>query len=155
MLRLPRADQERKTMAVAPHDTRSEDVWGVLSNRVRALRRPGLACFVALLFAVTLWPQTQHSITIGWTYTQGADLATGFNVYRATTSGGPYTKLTATPLSINTLTFMDITGVGGTKYFYVVTAVDIGGFESANSPEASASFLALPLAPVGVTAIAK
>lgn len=118
------------------------------------MKRLPLVVLLALL-VLPVWSQTTHSITLGWTYAQGSDLATGFNVYRATTSGGPYTKLTATPLSINTLTYSDISGVGGTKYFYVVTAVDISGFESANSSEASASFLANPAIPAGVTATSK
>lgn len=54
---------------------------------------------------------------------------TGYNVYRATTSGGPYTLLTPTPTT--DLTFGDITLAPGT-YFYVVTAV-AGAVQSANS----------------------
>jgi len=97
-----------------------------------------------------------HSITIGWGYTQGTDLATGFNCYRSTTSGGPYAKLTTTPLALSQLSFADTTGNGGTKYFYVVTAIDSLGVESVNSPEASATFIASsPNAPTGTTATAK
>jgi len=119
------------------------------------IRRLPLIVLIVLL-VLPVWAQTQHSITVAWTYTQGADPATGFFVYRATTSGGPYTKLTnPTPLPITQLTYVDTTGVGGTKYFYTVTAVDAQAFESAMSPEASASFLADPAAPAGVTAIAK
>lgn len=111
--------------------------------------------FLFLLFAVAAWPQTQHSVRIAWTYTQGSDLATGFNVYRATTTGGPYTKQTAMPIPLATLNYSDTTGVGGIKYFYVVTAVDASGSESAFSSEASASFLGNPVAPAGVTATAQ
>jgi len=118
-------------------------------------RRFGISIFAFLLLAVVAWPQTQHSITIGWSYTQGADLATGFNVYRGTTTGGPYTKQNTTPIAVTTLTYVDTAGAGATKYFYVVTAIDSSGFESAFSSEVSATFLSNPLAPAGVTATPK
>lgn len=98
-----------------------------------------------------VWGQTSHSIKIGWTYSQGADTATGFNVYRATTTGGPYTKLNSSPLPIATLSYTDTTGTGGVKYFYVVTAVDALSIESANSAEVSGIFLDRPVTPAGVS----
>jgi hypothetical protein len=114
-----------------------------------------LLVLIALL-VLPVWGQgTPHSITVGWTFAQGTDIATGFNVYRATVSGGPYTKQTATPLPLLTTTYVDTTGVGGTKYFYVVTSIDAQGNESVNSNEASATFLANPAVPQGVTAVAK
>lgn len=129
----------------------------LLRDRTGALRRLGsIGVFCLCLGAVAAWPQTPHSITISWTYTQGTDLATGFNVLRSTTSGGPYTQISpALPLSITTLSYQDSTGVAGTKYFYVVMAVDANGSQSANSTEVSAVFLGNPLAPQGVTATAK
>lgn len=103
----------------------------------------------ALIFA---WPgraQTKtHSITLGWTAGSG-DVT--YNVYRSTTTGTGYAKIGTSA----TTTFTDSSGTGGTKYFYVVTGVDSGGFESVNSNEASASFLALPAAPAGLTATAQ
>ena len=84
--------------------------------------------------------QTQHGISLAWSETNNGDPATGFNVYRATVTGGPYAKITAAPLTATTLTYLDpLSGLtGGTKYFYVVRAVDSLGIESANSSEASA-----------------
>jgi hypothetical protein len=114
--------------------------------------------FVILIGVLVLpvWSQgTQHSITVAWTYAQGSDLATGFNVYRGIATGGPYTKLNASPLAITILSYADSTGTGGIKYFYVVTAVDAVGSESAPSPEASAIFLSNPAVPSAVTATAK
>lgn len=100
--------------------------------------------------------QTAHSILLSWTYTQGTDAGTGFNVYRSTVTGGPYSKLTSAPLAATQLSFTDSTGTGGTKYFYVVTAIDSLGVESANSNESSAIFVSSsPNAPAGLTAIAK
>lgn len=103
----------------------------------------------ALLFA---WPghsQTKsHSIALTWVSGAG-DVS--FNVYRGTVSGGPYTKLTATPLT--SVGYTDTTGAGGTKYFYVVTGLDSTGVESVNSNEASATFLAPPAVPTGLQAV--
>ena len=108
-----------------------------------------------LLVSVAAWPQTQHSITISHgTYVQGTDVATGINVYRAATTGGPYTKLNSTPISL-TASYVDTTCPPATTCFYVETAVDAAGSESANSVESSATLPANPLAVPGVTATAK
>lgn len=115
----------------------------------------GTGIFVFLLAAVAAFPQTQHSIKVAWTYSQGSDQATGFNVYRGTVTGGPYTKQNSSLIPVATLNYMDTTGTGGTTYFYVVTAVDASGSESAFSNQANASFLANPSAPLGVTAVAQ
>lgn len=134
------------------------NVLGMLRGGAGTLRRLGIAALI-LVFGFWILPwhslaQTAHNITVSWTYTQGSDIATGFNVYRGTVSGGPYSKLTATPLSIATLTYADTSGTGGTTYYYVVTAVDATGSESANSAQASAVFLGNPAIPAGVTAVA-
>jgi hypothetical protein len=60
--------------------------------------------------------------------------ATFYNVYRGTTSGGPYTEI-ATGV---TNTYTDTSVVDGTKYYYVMTANN-GTSESLYSPEASAT----------------
>jgi fibronectin type 3 domain-containing protein len=59
----------------------------------------------------------------------------GYNVYRSTTSGGPYTLITSTPVA--GVTYTDTAVQAGVTYFYVVTAVDANGNESAFSNEAS------------------
>jgi len=61
----------------------------------------------------------------------------GYNVYRGTVSGGPYTKINSS--LITGLTYSDSTVVNGTEYYYVATAVDSSGDESVNSNEVSAS----------------
>jgi len=58
----------------------------------------------------------------------------GYNVYRSTVSGGPYTKLSLT-LSPTTLLFTDTTPLSGKQYFYVVTALNTSGAESSASSE--------------------
>lgn len=117
-------------------------------------RLPLLVLLAVLIAPWHVWGQNEHSIQLSWTYSQGSDLTLGFNVYRATTTGGPYTKINSVPVAITALSFTDTTGVTGTKYFYIVTAVDAAGFETQSS-EVSATMLPSPLAPAGVSAVAR
>jgi hypothetical protein len=74
-----------------------------------------------------------HSVTLNWNDSQPV---TGYNVYRGTTSGGPYsTKLTSALLS--TPDYVDTTVQSGATYYYVATAVDANG-ESGYSNQAAA-----------------
>jgi fibronectin type 3 domain-containing protein len=78
--------------------------------------------------------------------------ATSYHVKRSATSGGPYTQIASPPSA----TFTDTALTNGTKYFYVVSAVNSSG-ESANSAEASATPTAqvtTPAAPAGLQATA-
>jgi hypothetical protein len=74
-----------------------------------------------------------HSVDIAWDPSTSATLQ-GYNVYRGTVSGGPYSKISPT-LATSTLLFTDATPVSGKQYFYVVTAVDTSGAESAASSQ--------------------
>lgn len=74
-----------------------------------------------------------HSVDVAWNQSTSSSLQ-GYNVYRSGTSGGPYTKISLT-LSSTTLLFTDTTPLSGQKYFYVVTAIDTSGAESAASSE--------------------
>lgn len=75
----------------------------------------------------------QHSVTLSWNPSTNV---TGYNVYRGTVSGGPYSLLNP---SLNpSTTYTDATVQSGTTYFYVATAVDGSGSESGYSNEASA-----------------
>jgi fibronectin type 3 domain-containing protein len=59
----------------------------------------------------------------------------GYNLYRGTVSGGPYTRLNST---LNTtMSATDTTVVAGT-YYYVTTAVNAAGTESAYSNQVQA-----------------
>ncbi len=78
---------------------------------------------------------TSHSVTLTWT--ASTSTVSGYNVYRSTVSGGPYTKLTSTPVAATT--YADTTVQAGQTYFYVVTSVDSSGVESAYSTEVSAT----------------
>ena len=80
------------------------------------------------------------AITLNWST---ALTATGYNVKRATVSGGPYTIIG----SPTTPGFSDTTIAAGTTYFYAVSALNTIG-ESANSAEASVTAFGPPLAAV-------
>ena len=74
-----------------------------------------------------------HSVDVSWLASSSSPLQ-GYNVYRGTISGGPYSKISAT-LSPTTLTFTDASPVSGKQYFYVVTALNTSGAESVASSE--------------------
>jgi hypothetical protein len=80
-----------------------------------------------------------HSATLSWTPSTSLNVA-GYNVYRATTSGGPYTKLNSSLVA--GVSYTDASVQSGQTYFYVATAVDTSNNESLNSNEAQA---AIPL----------
>src|SRR5205807_9316734 len=69
---------------------------------------------------------TAHSATLNWDASTSA--LVGYNVYRATQAGGPYTKLNSSP--IEPTSYTDSTVQADQTYFYVVTAVDANGVES-------------------------
>lgn len=109
----------------------------------------------ALPIALLLfWPNVRmlhaqggHSVTLTWKAPTTGGAATSYNVKRSTSAGTEVTIGTST-----LLTYVDSTGVGGTTYFYVVTAVNSAG-ESSPSNELSATFLAtVPGAPGSLAA---
>ncbi|TMV49338.1 hypothetical protein FE783_12545 [Paenibacillus mesophilus] len=71
-------------------------------------------------------------VALSWSAVSGA---TGYNVKRFTTAGGPYSTIAS---SVTGTTYTDTSVTNGTTYYYVVTAVNAGG-ESGNSNEASAT----------------
>jgi len=85
---------------------------------------------------VTGYGAVPHSVTLNWVASTSSNIA-GYNVYRAMTSGGPYTK-TNTSL-ITTTSYVDTSAQAGIIYYYVVTAVDTSNNESINSNEAQAT----------------
>ncbi|MFM1767755.1 MAG: hypothetical protein RJA22_284 [Verrucomicrobiota bacterium] len=71
-------------------------------------------------------------VGVRWRASTGA---TGYNVKRAATSGGPYTTLAA---GVTTTNYLDTGLVNGTPYYYVVSAFNTAG-ESANSSQVTAT----------------
>lgn len=71
-----------------------------------------------------------HVVSLTWGPSPSTVI--GYNVYRGTTSGGPYaTKLTSSPQAATTL--VDNTVLSGTTYYYVATSVDQNSIESVYS----------------------
>ena len=75
-----------------------------------------------------------HSVTLSWTGTGTA--GTRYNAYVSTVSGGPFVKLTSTPLISPSYT--DNTVQSARTYYYVVTALNASDQESAYSSEVTA-----------------
>jgi hypothetical protein len=79
---------------------------------------------------------TPHSATLSWAASSSPSVT--YNVYRGSTSGGPYaTKVNSAP--IIGLSYVDTTVLAGQTYYYVATAVDGNGNESAYSNQAPAT----------------
>jgi len=78
--------------------------------------------------------QTQHSVQLSWS--DGDSSVTGYNVYRSMTSGSGYVLLNGSLVGLDA--FVDNTVQSGSTYYYVTTAVDSSGTESAYSNEAQA-----------------
>ena len=98
-----------------------------------------------------IFAQTQHSITVQW----GASPTSGvaYNVYRGTTSTGPFTKVGS---DVTALKYIDTSGTGGTTYYYQITAIcdttttcptGIVGESDPTPPSVGVTFLASPAAP--------
>lgn len=74
--------------------------------------------------------------TVALTWNSSSSTVSGYNVYRSTVNGSGYTRLNSS--LVNGLGYADTTVQSGTTYFYVATAVDSGGDESADSNQATA-----------------
>src|SRR6266481_688397 len=79
--------------------------------------------------------QQAHSVALSWI--ASTSTVSGYNVYRSTVSGTQYAKVNSS--LVGGLAYTDGTVLGGTLYYYVTTAVDASGNESANSNEVSAN----------------
>ena len=115
---------------------------GESANSTEASATPTLVAPAAPTGLTATPGNAQVSLT--WNASTGA---TSYNVKRSTTSGSEATISSPTGTS-----YTDSTVTNGTKYYYVVTAVNAAG-ESANSTEVSATPNAVPAVPTGLTAI--
>jgi hypothetical protein len=71
-----------------------------------------------------------HSVDVAWIASVSAGV-TGYNVYRGTVSGGPYSQINSTLISGTAYT--DHTVVSGTHYCYVVTSYASSGYSPQES----------------------
>jgi fibronectin type 3 domain-containing protein len=74
-------------------------------------------------------------VSLTWNRSTSSSVV-GYNVYRGTVSGGPYSKINSA-LEAST-GYSDASVVAGRTYYYVVTAVDGGGTESGYSNQVKA-----------------
>jgi hypothetical protein len=75
-----------------------------------------------------------HAVSLQWS--PSASTVVGYNVYRSTTSGGPYAKINP---AVNASTnYLDTSVQGGRTYYYVSTAIESGGTESKYSNQMQA-----------------
>ena len=79
-------------------------------------------------------PPPQHSVDLSWS--PSASSVVGYNLYRGTKSGGPYSRINSV-LDASTA-YTDSTVQGGQTYYYVTTAVDTSGSESGYSNQVRA-----------------
>ena len=77
------------------------------------------------------------AVSLGWSGCAGA---TGYDVFRATSSAGPFGKLTSSPQAATT--YLDAGVSAGSSYWYRVTASNAGG----TSPPSTAVGASLPAA---------
>jgi len=83
-------------------------------------------------FAAT--PQVTHTVALTWN--ASTSTVSGYNVYRSTVSGSSYVRINS--FLDAALSLIDETVQNGITYYYVTTAVDASGNESAFSNEAPA-----------------
>jgi len=76
----------------------------------------------------------QHSVSLSWK--PSPSQVVGYNVYRGSKSGGPFSRLNSATDAATTYT--DSSVQGGQTYYYVVTAVDSRSQESTHSNQAQA-----------------
>src|SRR5271169_3062411 len=75
-----------------------------------------------------------HSVALSWSPSSSPGISS-YKVYRGTASGGPYSLLRN---GVSSTSYTDSNVQSGSTYYYVTTAVDSGGVESAYSGEAPA-----------------
>jgi len=104
--------------------------------RTNVIRILAAVCVLLCLGLVSCHSRP-HSVTLSWhepPVMSGMSVV-AYNVYRSTTSGGPFVKLAS---RVPEPHYEDHLAVNGRTYFYVVTALDQAGHESRFSAEAKA-----------------
>jgi hypothetical protein len=76
-----------------------------------------------------------HSVTLD--LTPNSSNVTGYNIYRSSTSSGPYSQLNS--LLVTSSSYVDSTVVAAQTYYYAATSVDSSGVESAYSNQVTAT----------------
>ncbi|MGH9406226.1 MAG: DUF4082 domain-containing protein [Terriglobia bacterium] len=100
---------------------------GSASGSVSVASNSSTSPNVVLLTGTGLKP---HSVALTWEASPSPNVI-GYNVYRASSSGGPYTRINSAPIA--GLAYTDSTVQSGETYFFCSTAIDSSGLESAHS----------------------
>jgi len=77
---------------------------------------------------------SSHTVALSWDPSSSS--VVGYNIYRGSQSGGPYSKLNTTPMAGTSYT--DNAVASGATYYYVATSIDSNSAESAYSNQATA-----------------
>jgi hypothetical protein len=104
-------------------------VTGSVSITTNAANSP-----MAISLSGTGVPALSHEVTLSWVASTSP--AIGYNVYRATASGGPFIRLTSIPIAATS--HIDSSVQSGRTYYYRVTSVNSNHVESGYSNESSA-----------------
>ncbi len=91
-----------------------------------------------------------NSVSLSWNAATGG-LPTGYNVKRAIDMGGPYDPIATT--SVANVSYTD-TVLGGTTYYYVVSAFNAIGESPDSDPVSATPILAAPASPGGLSVLA-
>jgi len=81
-----------------------------------------------------------HFVAVSWQASNSSNVAF-YNVYRSSTSGGPYTRV---GWRVSGLTYTDTAVQPGATYFYVVTSVTSSNVESLISSQITATVPSSP-----------
>jgi fibronectin type 3 domain-containing protein len=124
--------------------------WGLVGNTPYTQRLEGFQGGVSMAPMIDQAVAGTSQVALTWAAATGA---TGYNIKRATTSGGPYSTVAGNILPFTTsLNYTDTTVANGNTYYYVISAVTPAG-ETANSAEIAATPQSqAPAAPVGTIA---
>jgi rhamnogalacturonan endolyase len=114
----------------------SLDCLDIYQGTARTLAVPNAPSFTATA--------GNGQVSLSWPASSGA---AGYNIQRATISGGPYTAIA----SGTATTYTDTGRANGTTYYYVVSGSNTSG-TGVNSAEASATPVPPPVAPTGLIA---
>jgi len=87
------------------------------------------------IVSVALGGTCGRTVSLSWAASTSANV-TGYNIYRASTAGGPYTKVNSALVA--GVSYTDSGIQIGQTYYYVARAVDSNNNESVNSNEAIA-----------------
>lgn len=78
----------------------------------------------------------KHSVTLSWVASSSPNIS-GYDVYRGSVSGGPYTLINSS--LIGSTSYTDAGVQSGQTYYYVATAVNSSGAQSSYSNQAQAA----------------